>query len=260
MGASIAAAANCERVVWAGDGRSNSSHQRATQAGLENCGSLTNLVESSDIILSVCPPHDALAVAKQMSALKFDSIYVDCNAIAPSKSRQLVPLFNNFVDGGIIGGPAWKKEYGTTLYLSGEDCAQIAELFDDSPLIAKIISNQIGDASALKMAFAAYTKGSTALLAAILCLAEQEGIRKPLEEQWGETFTQQTHSRLLTNSSKAWRFSGEMREIASTFQEVSLPGGFHDAAADIFDRLAEFKNDPAKDIEQLLNAPTQEPD
>jgi 3-hydroxyisobutyrate dehydrogenase-like beta-hydroxyacid dehydrogenase len=261
MGASIGAAAShsATRVIWAGDGRSKASHTRASDAGLENGGTIDTLVKDSDIILSVCPPHDAEDVARQVKQRAFPGLFVDCNAIAPEKSRQIAERFGyqNFVDGGIVGGPAWKSESGTRLYLSGDRSKEIAALFNNSPLETTIIPGEIGAASAMKMVFAAYTKGTTALLAAILGVAEKEGVRNVLESQWGQTFTEQTHQRVVANSAKAWRFEGEMQEIAATFENAGLPGGFHEAAAVVFERLAQFKDEPAADIVELLKALNQ---
>lgn len=261
MGASLGAAAShsATRVIWAGDGRSKASHTRASDAGLENGGTIDTLVKDSDIILSVCPPHDAEDVARQVKQRAFPGLFVDCNAIAPEKSRQIAERFGyqNFVDGGIVGGPAWKSESGTRLYLSGDRSKEIAALFNNSPLETTIIPGEIGAASAMKMVFAAYTKGTTALLAAILGVAEKEGVRNVLESQWGQTFTEQTHQRVVANSAKAWRFEGEMQEIAATFENAGLPGGFHATAAVVFERLAQFKDEPAADIVELLKALNQ---
>ncbi|MBO6558051.1 MAG: NAD(P)-dependent oxidoreductase [Pseudomonadales bacterium] len=254
MGASVGAAAlsDGKNVVWASEGRSADTHQRAESAGLRDCGTLDDLVASADIILSVCPPHDAEPVAKSVADRNFSGVFVDCNAISPMKTVKLSEQFDRFVDGGIVGGPAWRSEAGTCLYLSGIEANEIAQLFTGSPLHTQVISDDIGAASAMKMTFAAYTKGSTALLVAILGVAERYGVRETLEQQWGESFTTQTHQRVLGSSHKAWRFSGEMLEIAETFAGAELPGGFHQAAAEVFERLAVFKEGNADSVEQLL--------
>jgi hypothetical protein len=94
------------------------------------------------------------------------------------------------------------------------------------------------------MGYAAYTKGTTALLTAILGMVEKEGVRADLARQWGDTFTTQTVRRVCSNTAKAWRFVGEMHEIAATFRGAGLPGGFHEAAAEVYERLAAFKDQP----------------
>ena len=261
MGASVGAAAMQTGVtlIWASQGRSPATKERAQKAGLKDCHTLQNLVTTSEIILSVCPPHNAQDVAGQVAELGFSGIYLEANAIAPNVTRQIGLMITNqgarFVDGGIIGGPPRNAESGTQLYLSGEDAPAIADIFKASNLHASVISERIGAASALKMTFAAFTKGSTALLSAILAVAEKEGVRANLENQWGEEFTQQTHQRVITNTAKAWRFEGEMREIAATFSGAGLPGNFHEAAAQVFTRLAKFKDqEQTPDIEEVLAA------
>jgi 3-hydroxyisobutyrate dehydrogenase-like beta-hydroxyacid dehydrogenase len=247
MGASVGAAAlnSGAKVIWASTGRSQATIKRAEDAGLEDCTTLESLVTQSDIILSVCPPHNAVQVADEVLELGFDKLFVDANAIAPELTRQIesavVGNGARFVDGGIIGMPAWNANSGTQLYLSGTHAQTIADLFKGSNLSASMISETIGAASALKMTFAAFTKGSIALLSAILAVAEKEGVRENLERQWGEDFTRQTHQKVLMNTAKAWRFEGEMHEIAATFKGAGLPGGFHEAAAEIFASLAEYK-------------------
>jgi len=149
-----------------------------------------------------------------------------------------------FVDGGIIGGPAWRPNE-TWLYLSGQYADEIALCFSNGPLGTKIIGDEIGKASALKMCYAAYSKGTTALLAATIATAEALGVLKKLYQQWDmddQDFSAQANQRIARAAPKAWRFEGEMQEIAATFLEADLPGGFHQAAGEIYHRMASCKN------------------
>jgi 3-hydroxyisobutyrate dehydrogenase-like beta-hydroxyacid dehydrogenase len=261
MGASVGAAAGTSgaRVIWAGDRRSADTRARAERAELIDCGTTAKLADEADIILSVCPPHAAEDVAVEIAERGFRGIYVEGNAIAPPRTRSIASRItaagSTFVDGGIIGGPAWHADAGTRFYLSGPSAPEIARLFSGSPLEAVVISDEIGAASALKMCFAAYTKGSTALLSAILGLADHQGVRADLERQWGDAFTTKTHAQVAANTAKAWRFAGEMREIAATFASAAMPDGFHLAAAEIFERLSGFKDQDAPPaIDQVLEA------
>ena len=108
------------------------------------------------------------------------------------------------------------------------------------------------------MCYAAYTKGTTALLCAILGAAERLGVREELQHQWAHDdagFPDQVAQRVQRVTAKAWRFAGEMDEIAATFQEAGLPGGFHQAAADVYRRMARFKDAPATpDLAEVLAA------
>jgi hypothetical protein len=122
-----------------------------------------------------------------------------------------------------------------------------------------VIGDEIGKASALKMCFAANTKGTTALLCAIVAAAEELGVRPELERQWSRhsaDFVEQTLSRVRRVTAKAWRFSGEMEEIAATFEAAGLPGGFHLAARDIYERIAGFRGAdiPPPALDDVLDA------
>jgi hypothetical protein len=108
------------------------------------------------------------------------------------------------------------------------------------------------------MCYAAYTKGTTALLSAILSTAESLGVREELYQQWNlddQGFSEQVNRRVTHVTAKAWRFEGEMKEIASTFREAGLPSGFHQAAAEIYRRMASFKNSTeTPPLNDVLNA------
>ncbi len=248
MGASVAAAAKgAGHVVrWVSDGRREQTVERAGDAGLTEVPSLADLVAASGIILSVCPPHAALDVASKVAALGFDGTFVDGNAISPGRAREVEAVVTaggaRFVDGGIVGPPAWQAG-STRLYLSGDGAGEVAELFDGSPLAAIAIDGGAGAASALKMCYAAYTKGTTALLAAILAVAE--GVGGPLAAEWAGSqpdLASSSARRIQASTAKAWRFVGEMEEIATTFEQAGVTGGFHRAAAEIYERLSDFKD------------------
>jgi 3-hydroxyisobutyrate dehydrogenase-like beta-hydroxyacid dehydrogenase len=263
MGISIAASAqnSGQRVYWVSQGRSPKSHQRAGQHGLLDAGTIERLCETCSVIVSVCPPHAAEAVAQQVAAQGFRGLYLDANAISPQRARQIERVLASggatCVDGGIIGGPAW--EAGKTwLYLSGSQAEAAAALFSAGPLATRVIGAQIGQASALKMCFAAYTKGSTALLCAALATAEALGVRAELERTWsqnGSGFADEAAQRVRRVTAKAWRFAGEMDEIAATFQAAGLPGGFHQGAAEVYRRISAFKDAPQlPELAQVLAA------
>ena len=250
MGVSIAASAihSGNEVYWLSEGRSDKTRARAEKHNLKESASLAMLCQTCEVIISVCPPHAAEEVAQSAREAGFKGLYLDANAISPQRARKigktLEEIGAHFVDGGVIGGPAWKPKE-TWLYLSGEHSGGIASCFSKGPLEIKVIGREIGKASALKMCYAAYTKGTTALLSAILAAAESLDVREELYQQWDrdeEGFSEGVNRRVERVTAKAWRFEGEMKEIASTFAEESLPGEFHEAAAEIYHRMANFKD------------------
>src|SRR2546430_5582414 len=96
------------RVVWASEGRSTETRKRAEEAGLEDAGSVEELVRRSDVILSVCPPYAAFEVAGAVAG--FGGVFVDANAIAPGTAREVAAVIaaggGGCVRGGGARGPA----------------------------------------------------------------------------------------------------------------------------------------------------------
>jgi 3-hydroxyisobutyrate dehydrogenase-like beta-hydroxyacid dehydrogenase len=259
MGISIAASIKSagHDVYWVSVGRSEQTHQRAADKGLHALGSIADMCSTCEIIVCVCPPHAAEEVAQQVIDAGFNGLYCDGNAISPQKSQaiggKLTSAGIDFVDGSIIGPPAWEANT-TRFYLSGQSASKISELFDGSVTDAIVISDKIGQASALKMVFAAQTKGFTALLCAIQATAEKLGVRDDLDKEWARRdadSVEQTQNRVRRVTAKAWRFSGEMQEIAATFDRAGLPNDFFLGAYDVYERIAGFKD--AEDTPELID-------
>ncbi len=236
------------RVVWPSEGRSEASRRRARAAGLEDLGALAAVVAVSDVVLSVCPPDSATTVAGFVAAAGFRGLYVDANAVAPATAREVGEIVGaagaDFVDGGIVGPPP--REAGASrLYLAGARAGEVAGLFKGSALEAIVLPGDAGTASALKMAYAAWTKGSSALLLAVRALAIHEGVDGALRAEWDRSqpgLGARSEAALAGNARKAWRFVREMEEIAATFAAAGLPAGFHEACAAVYDRLGSYKD------------------
>jgi hypothetical protein len=248
-------------VVWASEGRSPATRARADGAGLTDGGSLADACRRSDVVVSVCPPGAAVDLARAVVATGFRGVYVDANAIAPSTVAAIDGIITErggqLVDGGLVGPPA--EHPGTTrLYLSGDRAEAVAGLFLGGPLEARVIGADPGAASALKMCYAAYTKGTAALLLAVVALAEATGVAPALSAEWDRSqrdLPDRVAATARGSAPKAWRWVGEMEEIASTFADAELPDGFHRAAAEVFSRLADLKDADAvtaDDVTALL--------
>lgn len=261
MGVTVATAIrkNGHAVRWTSERRSAATRARADAAGLEDAEFLTALCEQSQVIVCVCPPAEAETVAKSVAARKFSGLYVDANAISPSRVQRIADLIERasgrFVDGGIIGPPA-RKPGTTSLYLSGAEAEQVAALFAAGVLRAEVLSETVGRASALKMCYAAFSKGSAALLAAVVAAADELEVREALQAQWRATNREMGPrvKGLAADAVKAWRFVAEMEEIAATLRAAHQPGEFHGAAAAVFRRLSVFKGKPPSDLAAVLAA------
>ena len=252
------------RVLWVPTGRSAATSARAEAAGLVASG-LAEMVRRSDLIMSVCPPHAALDVARQVTG--FGGIYVDANAISPTTAREVAGIVDaggaSCVDGGIIGTPPVTPGF-IRLYLSGPRAGEVRALFDGSPVDVRMVDHGtgggagatgtgggagatdvgtigvVGAASAVKMAYASWTKGTAALLLAARALARAEGVEETLLAEWGISqpgLDERSARAAESAAAKGWRWIAEMEEIAATMAAAGLPEGFHQAAAEIYRRF-----------------------
>lgn len=215
-------------VLWASEGRSEETARRA--AAFEDVETVEEVARRSEVIFSICPPHAAREVARSVAG--FGGIYVDANAVAPATVREIAEGHERFVDGGIVGGPS-----SPNLYLSGPEANAVASLFEGSAVDARAISDEIGAASALKVTYAAWSKGTAAMLLDILELARAEGVEDELLAEWKESIPEllgRVESARRSAERKGWRWIGEMEEIADAFAEHDLPDGFHRAAAEVY--------------------------
>jgi 3-hydroxyisobutyrate dehydrogenase-like beta-hydroxyacid dehydrogenase len=236
MGAAIAGTLRRrgETVLWASAGRSEATAERARQAGLEDAGDIAELCRRCEVLLSICPPHAALDVAEETA--DFEGTYVDANAVSPATARRIAGLHGVFVDGGIIGPPPLRPG-ATRLYLAGGEAESIAGLFAGTDVDARVLSAEPGAASALKVAYAGWTKGSAALLLTQRALARAEGVEDALLEEWRLSLPgleEEYASAERSAQRKGWRWIGEMHEIARSMGAQGLPTGFHEAAAEVF--------------------------
>jgi 3-hydroxyisobutyrate dehydrogenase-like beta-hydroxyacid dehydrogenase len=226
------------RVLWAPEGRGAATRERAETAGLTGV-TLAEIIARSDVIVSVCPPHAALAVARLVAG--FGGLYLDANAVSPGTAREVAATVEaggaSYVDGGIVGPPPLAPG-NTRLYLSGPRAAEVRALFGGTDVDARVVPAP-GTASAVKMAYASWTKGSAALLLATRTLARAEGVESVLLEEWGMSqpgLEKRWDGADGAAAAKGWRWIGEMEEIAAAMAAAGLPEGFHQAAAEVYRR------------------------
>lgn len=226
------------RVLWASAGRGPHTISRASEAGLTDAGDAAALAAQAEVIVSVCPPHAALDVAASVPG--FGGLYLDANAISPRTASEIASLVEaggaRYVDGGIIGPPPLTPG-STRLYLSGDAASTVRDLFDGTALDARVVQGAPYSASAVKLAYAAWTKGSAALLLAARALADATGVSDALLAEWELSqpgLDDKWEAAARSAAAKGWRWTGEMEQIAAAMLAAGLPGGFHLAAAEIF--------------------------
>jgi 3-hydroxyisobutyrate dehydrogenase-like beta-hydroxyacid dehydrogenase len=231
------------RVVTCLSGRSDRTKQLAHRANIEDVPTLEGLIDQSDLILSIIVPSEAISLAKEVArvlqAKQSSSFYADCNAVSPQTAKKIDAIISSaggrFINASIIGSPPGKGEF-PRFYVSGVHAKIMSEL-DGKGIEVRFIGNEIGRASAIKMCYAALTKGSQALWIALLTAAESMGLTNELRQEFLEsqsTVYKQMEKQVPGVPVKARRWVGEMEEIASTFAHLGLTPQFHKAASEIF--------------------------
>ena len=231
------------RVISGLDGRSNRTKKLSTSAGIEDVGTIDNVVNYSDIILSILPPESALGQAEVVNEIilknKKSLTYVDCNAVSPETAQNICNAissrFCNFIDAGIIGLNPIVEKGQTRLYVSGPNTNPV-KILDGKGFIVKNLGKEIGKASAMKMVYASATKGTFALHAAVLTAAHKLG----LSSEYFEELEYSKPDMLIAMERMvpripldAARWEGEMYEIANTFSNAGVTSKFHEGSADI---------------------------
>ena len=216
-------------VIWASAGRSEATATART-AGVPRRRPVAALVRGGG-----GGPLDLPAARRARRRARvagYDGVYVDANAISPTRAAEVAEVPPRFVDGGIVGGPPHRAR-DDALYLSGERAAGVAALFAGSPLEARVVA----DASALKMTYAAWSKGTAALLLAIRDVAARYGVEDASLRACRELGRARALACRSGRREEGWRWVGEMEEIADTFAAAGQPEGFHRAAAEVVPRV-----------------------
>ncbi|MFT4562214.1 MAG: 3-hydroxyisobutyrate dehydrogenase-like beta-hydroxyacid dehydrogenase [Gammaproteobacteria bacterium] len=247
------------QIGWLAAGRSAATQKRAQSGSFNPYEHLAELLDDSDITISVCPPDAAQSTAEDVARHNFCGLYVDANAVSPDTARSIAKTVEaagaSYVDAGIVGPPA-RKPGTTRIYLSGERSAELEPCFANTALTAIVMGSSQTAASALKMCYAAWTKGSAALLLSVAALAASEDVAMELYDEWALSIPDlavRLNAAAAANAPKAWRFEGEMQEIATTYAANGLPAEFHQAAASIFSSLSKFKDcSPVPNLDEVI--------
>ncbi|GHE56523.1 hypothetical protein GCM10018785_27300 [Streptomyces longispororuber] len=250
MGAAVAACAatNAAAVLWCEAGRSPASVERAAQFGLTSVATLAELLDRSDIVISLCPPAAAEDLARDVAGHPFDGVYVEANAINPERAQRIAALLEpdaDVVDGGVVGSPPVGGKT-PTLYLSGAASAteRIEALFAGTAVQTAALGTQVGKASALKLAYASFQKTSRVLVALAVGMAREHGV----DQELIEVASRRTDSYLAEpqyvtkTAERAWRWGPELEEAADALAAAGLPPEMLRAAASTLARWDDVKD------------------
>ncbi|MHB8574444.1 MAG: NAD(P)-dependent oxidoreductase [Dehalococcoidia bacterium] len=224
-------------------GRSELSRLRAHEAGFLDTASLDELIGRVDLLLTVLVPAEALNTAERVAASMRRTgahpVYADCNAVSPRTMHRIATLVTeagtDCIDASIIGEPPTHSTV-PRIYCSGP-VVELIERLNAFGLDVRRVGPEIGQASGLKMVYAASTKGATALWTELLVAARALGLSDALAAEFSlhrNAVATQMLGSLPSMPRRARRWVGEMEEIAATFEELGLTPRMLQGAADLY--------------------------
>ena len=232
------------RVITCLTGRSERTRTLAEQAGIEDVPDFNSMVAQSDVVMSITVSEVAPDVCREVAAAvettgHRDLLFAECNAIAPQTTQALEPAFNQsgarFVDASIIGGPP-RGGKSPRFYTSGSHAGELEGLREFG-LDVRNIGPETGQASGIKMCYAAMTKGTAALHSQLLMAAEMMGLYGPLLEEFGNghaATVQRMEGWIPGIPAKSRRWVSEMQEIGATFEHLGMTPYLFQGVADMY--------------------------
>ncbi|GGO98617.1 NAD(P)-dependent oxidoreductase [Wenjunlia tyrosinilytica] len=262
MGAAVAACAatNADAVLWCPAGRSPGSIVRAQRHGLEPVATLHELLDRADTVISLCPPAAAEDLAREVAEHGFeDGVYVEANAINAERAARiaaLLPQTRAVVDAGVVGSPPVGGKT-PTLYLAGPAAGTewVEALFAGTAMRTKVLGSAIGQASALKLAYATFQKTSRVLVALSIGLARAHGVDQELigiASRRADSYLAEPEY-VAKTAARAWRWGPELEEAADMLAAAGLPPEMLRAAAATLARWDDTKDDGDLTLTDALN-------
>ncbi|WP_433560471.1 DUF1932 domain-containing protein [Nocardia sp. CA-151230] len=260
MGAAIGARLTVagHDVLWCPTGRSPATHKRAGAAGLHPVQDLTVLLGQAEIVMAICPAAAAESVARAVAQTRYSGVYVDANAISPQRMDAIGDLLTTAatVVDAMVSGPPPTADTAPRIYMAGPSPTinPVVELLSGSGFDTTVVAEQIGAASALKMATASFLRTSRALVAIAHALADTHGVTAGLVREADLMGLPMLADRdyLPGVAARAWRWIPEMSEIAATLTDADLPSELAGATAEIYQLLAPMKDDWTATPEHVL--------
>lgn len=261
MGSAVARrlSENGARVLTSLKGRSEATLKRAADAGM--VGAEDEAIADADIILSIVPPSEAVALAERLAALivrrEKKPVVVDCNAVNVDTVMRIEEIIGSaqapFVDAGIIGFPPQRGGKSPAFYMSGEHAGELAVL-KDLGLDVRIVEGPVGAASALKMSYAGIVKGLAGIGSAMVVAATKAGAADALRDELAlsqPAILARLEVALPDMIPKAYRWVAEMREISGFLGSDHPASQIYEGFARWFEHLAADANGKAADAELL---------
>lgn len=236
-------------ILWVKDPESEKSQrikQRALDIGVKPIENMKTLVSCSHIIVSAVTPSVAVDVAHQAYPyLNKDKIYADINSKSPRIAKDIWKIIQasgaKFVDVAVMGAIT-KCGHKTPCLVSGNGSEEFS-LLKNYGMNIKIIGEEPGQASAVKMLRSVFTKGVSALLLETFIAAYEYGVVEMVfnsleETEDSMTFNEMVNLRVCSTITHAKRRTDELEMVCETLKDVNVEPIMSQATKEVLGKIA----------------------
>ena len=217
--------------VKLGDDRAKPLRDHAEGIGVALASSHADLAAQADLIVSAVTASQAVPVAQAcVPGLKQGAWFLDFNSASPGAKQRAAVLIGGaggrYVEGAVMTSlPPYRIK--VPLLLGGPGARELAPLLAELGFNAKVASDRLGVASAVKMCRSIMIKGMEAMVIESFTTARAYGVEDAVLASLKETFPgidwekqgAYFFQRVIEHGR---RRSEEVREVAETVREIGL--------------------------------------
>lgn len=222
---------------------------RASEVNVELLNNANEVLENCSIVIAAVPANKTLEVAQTLNnSFKENLVYVDVSAATPEVKKQVAKVVEEggslFVDAAMLGPlPVYKHKVPISASGKGTDLF-VQNLAEFGMQITKLSDNP-GDASALKLVRSIYMKGVVGLMVEFLEAAMKYEVEDAAIDSINETMNAKTFvetmNRLVTGSAlHAKRRAVELGGSIEMLNESNIDASISIAAQKKLERLADL--------------------
>ncbi|MCK8075670.1 DUF1932 domain-containing protein [Vibrio sp. 1CM2L] len=207
--------------------------------GVQGAFEAHEAINGAELVFSLVTADQAEAVAKNVAkTFTPKQIFLDCNSCSPQVKQRNAELIEacgaSYLD-VVIMAPVSGRTSAIPLLISGKKALEIEPLLTTLGFNVEVVSDQVGEASSIKMIRSVMVKGLEALTTECLLAARKAGVENHVLESLSTTYPAlplndlgQYHlERMLSHGE---RRSNELKEVSNTLSELNLNGSMVNGA------------------------------
>lgn len=194
-------------------------------------GNHVEAVRGAEIVVLAVTAGSSLEAARScLSGLSAGQLFLDVNSVSPQRKQEtaalVAPTGVLYVDVAVMA-PVAPYKHKVPLLIGGPGARKLMDLKETLGLSAEYVSDEVGQASAVKMFRSIMVKGIEALILESMLSASRYGVEDRVLASLKETFPgldwQRMSGYMIERMvSHGRRRAEEMREVAATVQGIGI--------------------------------------